>query len=518
MAECANSPSSLELPVWKGCGRVGRSNVPRSCHLSTPHSRKNFRRSSKFELIFTPKWAPARTLKPIVSPLRKDGSWSCSCLAALADPDGATLSDWVSVSNQLLLLTSIFLTYMAGVIPVQKSHSSSQKTVLEENSVRKNLKSPGGTRNSNDQVNLNQAWNDVKAKLLDSLDAVEHNSYLVEDFLKSEKQHPNRPLSLDAVSGGSKLRLLWASFYHLEEEVNDILGDNNAVTLNGWMTMFPKVINNSCHAVCTAWLKEELQLESNKSDKVLASLMIEKLKRDDAALRNIRKYGKEDLYAELLYFLKFGSSRNARLYDHSLFVTHGDSILEDLVINIADGIANLYLELISVDGSLPDGMNDLGTAMCSLSTRALQRLRNEIALNQWLYQNMETVASIYEDRFDLCVLQLKAIEEPTHTQEGDHTSWWKRLSLTKSSAVSSSFECIVICQFRMPAKRTKELRALTGWRYYYSLYLELYDIGLPLVRAVIDKISSAISFFLVTLIGRSLGLIYSGIRQSLRWK
>ncbi len=41
---------------------------------------------------------------------------------------------------------------------------------------------------------------------------------------------------------------------------------------------------------------------------------------------------------------------------------------------------------------------------------------------------------------------------------------------------------------------------------------------MPLIRAVIDKVSDAISFFLVSLIGRSLGLIYTGIRQSLRWK
>lgn len=55
-------------------------------------------------------------------------------------------------------------------------------------------------------------------------------------------------------------------------------------------------------------------------------------------------------------------------------------------------------------------------------------------------------------------------------------------------------------------------------RYYYSLFLELSDISMPLVRAVIDKVSKALSFFLVCLIGRSLGLIYTGIRQSLRWK
>ncbi|RVW64264.1 hypothetical protein CK203_052256 [Vitis vinifera] len=54
-------------------------------------------------------------------------------------------------------------------------------------------------------------------------------------------------------------------------------------------------------------------------------------------------------------------------------------------------------------------------------------------------------------------------------------------------------------------------------RYYFSLFLELSDITMPLIRAIFTKVSDAVSFFLVCLIGRSLGLIYTGIRQSLRW-
>lgn len=55
-------------------------------------------------------------------------------------------------------------------------------------------------------------------------------------------------------------------------------------------------------------------------------------------------------------------------------------------------------------------------------------------------------------------------------------------------------------------------------RYYFSLFLEFSDITMPLVRAVVAKVSSAVSFFLVCLIGRSLGLIYTGIRQALGWR
>ncbi|RXH87125.1 hypothetical protein DVH24_028625 [Malus domestica] len=55
-------------------------------------------------------------------------------------------------------------------------------------------------------------------------------------------------------------------------------------------------------------------------------------------------------------------------------------------------------------------------------------------------------------------------------------------------------------------------------RYYFSLFLELFDISMPLIRAIVDNVSKGYLFFLKCLIGRSLGLVYTGIRQSLRWK
>ena len=72
--------------------------------------------------------------------------------------------------------------------------------------------------------------------------------------------------------------------------------------------------------------------------------------------------------------------RKSCCYDCRLFILHGDSILEDLVITLADGIASVYLEIISVDGSLSNEMNSLDMFMCNMSTRSLQRLRNEVYL------------------------------------------------------------------------------------------------------------------------------------------
>ncbi|KAL0561538.1 hypothetical protein IC582_001971 [Cucumis melo] len=281
--------------------------------------------------------------------------------------------------------------------------------------------------------------------------------------------------------------------------------------------IFSEFILKSSRPVCMSWLRNELSMENNDSSKAFLSLMSEKFKAEDNILPGIKKSGKEELFAELMHFLSFGARRDYCYYDHSLYVKHAISILEDLLITFADGIASMYLEFISVDSSFFDEVDNIGLALCTLSTRALQRLRNEVAMNQWLYQNIEAIVSMYEDRFDLCTLGSQPIDLPGSGQ-ANIDNWWMKYIFRRRETLSSQLYYVVIRSFAMPVKRTKELRALRGWRYYFSLLIELSDITMPLIRVVIDKISSGISFFLVCLIGRSLGLIYTGIRQSLRWK
>lgn len=61
----------------------------------------------------------------------------------------------------------------------------------------------------------------------------------------------------------------------------------------------------------------------------------------------------------------------------------------------------------------------------------------------------------------------------------------------------------------------QELENLQGWRYFLSLLLEALDVASPLVSAMLSRAGAALSWLLVTLIGRSLGLVYRGVRQSL---
>ncbi|KAJ4728506.1 Phosphoglycolate phosphatase [Melia azedarach] len=519
MAEYLASPTCIKLHMQRSSVKQGGC-VPQNSNCRAVQ-RKCYHGRGKFVRLSMKKMCELRTVgveNLKVHPHVRENSLRCSCLGFLMNPDGATASDWVPVGDQVLLMASIFLTYLAGVIPVQKSNVTSQNKILDKNVLPNSSTSPGSARKNDENGNLKCTWQAVREKLLDSLDAIERGSNSGNRVFEFEQQQAAHPLSLYAVSEGPKLGLLWASFNQLEKEVNNISVKADIVNIDDWLTAFSKIIRESCQPICMAWLEKELCLVKGNLDEALISLIIEKLKGDDSILQNIIRSGKVDLYAELVFFLRYGTLRKGCSYDHSMFTLYADSILEDLVISLADGIASIYLELISVDSNLSNEINSLGLGMCNLSTRALQKLRNEVALKQWLYQNVEAVVSMYEDRFDLCTFESQPVEEASKDHQTENYSWWKKLTQRKSEPVVSALHYIEIMNISISVKRTKELRALTGWRYYFSLFLELSDISMPFIRAVFDKISNAISFFLVCLIGRSLGLIYTGIRQSLRWK
>lgn len=96
----------------------------------------------------------------------------------------------------------------------------------------------------------------------------------------------------------------------------------------------------------------------------------------------------------------------------------------------------------------------------------------QVALKLWLYQNVEAVVSMYEDRFDLCTFQSQLIEKPSRDQRTENHSWWKNLTQRKSGPMTSASSYIKIMSISIPVKRTKELRALKGW-YASSLCLSL---------------------------------------------
>lgn len=61
----------------------------------------------------------------------------------------------------------------------------------------------------------------------------------------------------------------------------------------------------------------------------------------------------------------------------------------------------------------------------------------------------------------------------------------------------------------------QEVERLKGLRYAHSLGLEAMDVAAPLLQRLLGRLGDAVSWLLVRLIGRSLGLIYRGVRESL---
>ncbi|RVW64266.1 hypothetical protein CK203_052258 [Vitis vinifera] len=241
-----------------------------------------------------------------------------ACLA-----DGATTSDWVPVVDQVLLMASIFLTYMAGVIPTEKSYFSSQRNVSDDNAVHESSTFSGSALKNGDQVNLKCAWDVVKGKLLDSLNAIEHIGSLENGVVESE-QRAKRPLSLHAIADGPRLRLLWASFQQLEKEAGSVISffsgyfscvcsveniseNSETVTMDDWLILFSEIIQKLCQPICMAWLEKECT-ENRKADKALHTLMFEKLEGDTSIYRKLEIQARRIFLRSYCAFLDLGLS------------------------------------------------------------------------------------------------------------------------------------------------------------------------------------------------------------------
>jgi len=115
------------------------------------------------------------------------------------------------------------------------------------------------------------------------------------------------------------------------------------------------------------------------------------------------------------------------------------------------------------------------------STRSLEKFRNEVKLQGWLETNYHDVVAMYED-------------------------WHKLMGVDEAGDIVT--RRISIC-------RHSELDQVKGLRLVMSLFLEVADVVVPVARAALNNLQKFTSWLLVTLIGRSLGLVYRGIRESM---
>ncbi|PWZ22342.1 hypothetical protein Zm00014a_011956 [Zea mays] len=390
---------------------------------------------------------------------RVETSVKCYCLQPLMDSEGMVSPNLILISDEALLTISMVFAYLAGVVP-----SGQTSPRVRNQNVSQHIPEPSSSHSGRDLKFL-----------------------------------PERNAAFDPND-------MWS-------EVRNISGSSELDGIR-WLQVSTTLIDSLIQPVFMKWIEEEQALENGQINEKLMKTISSKLKEDNKILRRFNRFGKSELYLDMLFFLRFGSARCDSYFDVKFLAEHGERILEDLVISLADVIASIYLELMSVDGDMSAEVVGSSLVLCSLSTRELQKLRNEVAINWWLHQYFKSVVSMYEDRFELYVLCSKKCEKTANNQ-AERANWW-RIASGKPNVLTIDY--VNISPFSLPARRTKELRALIGWRYHFSLFLELSDIAMPFIRVAISKVSSAVSYFWVSMIGRSLGLIFSGIRQSLGWK
>ncbi|KAK3154198.1 hypothetical protein QOZ80_2BG0187530 [Eleusine coracana subsp. coracana] len=440
-----------------------------------------------------------------------------SLLEPLMGSESLISPNLILISDEALLSISIVFAYLAGVVPSEQTFPLAKNQRPNQNPTTPSSHDSGrDTRclpERNTGLNPNDTWNEVRAKLSEALQANDASLNSREDELKSDRK--NYPLSMLAIHGGPRLRLLLITFQLLETEVRNVSESSEVADEARWLQLSTALIDGLIQPAFMKWIEDEEALENSKINEKLMNMISIKITKESRILKRFNRIGKSELYLDLLYFLRFGYARSGSNFDAKFLAEHGVKILEDLVISLGDVIASIYLELMSVDSNMSTEVVRSSLALCSLSTRELQKLRNEVAVNWWLHQYFESVVSMYEDRFELYVLSRKKCENPADNQ-AEKTNWWKLAFGKPDAPILVNY--VNISPFSLPARRTKDLRALTGWRYNFSLFLELSDIAMPFVKAAVSKVSAGVSYFWVSMIGRSLGLIFSGIRQSLGWR
>ena len=173
------------------------------------------------------------------------------------------------------------------------------------------------------------------------------------------------------------------------------------------------------------------------------------------------------------------------------------SVLEDVTVRVAEAVASAYLSrAVAKKAAAAKAARTAAVAAVSAasvvrhalalqprlkSTRALEKFRNEVKLAAWMNANYGDVVAMYED-------------------------WHSLMGVDAAGNVVT--RKISVC-------RHSELARVTGARMLMSMFLEFSDVVVPVARAALNNVKNFTSWLLVTLIGRSLGLVYRGIKESM---
>ncbi|RLN08883.1 uncharacterized protein C2845_PM11G05820 [Panicum miliaceum] len=381
MAEC--SLAALRGQCRGGWTKSNSKLYPRSVSIGTPKRNNTHNIHLPFQSNAPREWGSSASshLDFHGRGHRVETLVKCFHLQSLMDSESMVSPSLILISDEALLTISMLFAYLAGVVPSGKTSPRARNQGINQQITEPSPSDSGRDLKLLPERNAGfdprQMWSEVRAKLSEALQANVQDASLdsIEDEIRSERK--NYPLSMLAIHGGPS----WSDIM----QVRNISGSSKLDDEIRWLQVSTTLIDGLIQPVFVKWIEEEQALENGQINEKLMKMISSKVKEDDRIFKRFNRFGKSELYLDLLFFLRFGSARSGSYFDAKFLAEYGARILEDLVISLADVIASIYLELMSVDGDMSTEVVSSSLALCSLSTRELQKLRNEVgaAIETW---------------------------------------------------------------------------------------------------------------------------------------
>jgi DNA-binding NarL/FixJ family response regulator len=184
----------------------------------------------------------------------------------------------------------------------------------------------------------------------------------------------------------------------------------------------------------------------------------------------------EELFSYLLFQRDLQIDNASYLAGSSEAKEHGEMLLENLLIQVANGVVQPLLNSLADVEEIKQSFYDRQL----ISTREIERFRNNLSWRYRLRNFVKEPKEIFESRYELFVFAPRGI-----------------------------------ATFSIYAPRGQELAQLSGIPLVVTLGLEFRDAIAPRLQSLLSFLGSGVVFVLTQVIGRGLGLIGRGILQGI---
>ena len=207
-----------------------------------------------------------------------------------------------------------------------------------------------------------------------------------------------------------------------------------------------------------------------QSQEVVPTLLLDRAIVEAAILKKIPLV--EDLLAHLLFQTPLRADQDRHVVGSPEAMQRSQALLQNLMIQVANAVIQPVLNHFAHAETLKQTFYDRRL----LSTREIERFRNDLSWKYRLTQYVSEPTAIFESQFPLFVLSERGIQ-----------------------------------QIKIYAPRNQELDHLQGISSLVPLLLELRDAVSPRLRSAVSLIGSGLVYVLTEVIGRGIGLVGRGI-------